>query len=90
MYKVKWKGYGLHEVTWEPQNFSNAKEAVKKFHTQFPPKPQSHIFCLLEIPISQFPISLFQKMPEPLTELTPPDLPTEGLAKQLALSGTHA
>ena len=28
-YKVKWKGYGPHEQTWEPiSNLSHAKEAI--------------------------------------------------------------
>ena len=29
LYKVKWKGYGAHEMTWEPaSNLENAREAV--------------------------------------------------------------
>lgn len=42
IYKVKWKGYGPHEWTWEPVgNLSNAKEAIDDFHKKFPRKPKS-------------------------------------------------
>lgn len=35
-YKVKWKGYGPHEMTWEPvTNLENAKKAITKFHKKF-------------------------------------------------------
>jgi len=31
-YLVKWKGYAVHEMTWEPEkNCENAKSAIKKF-----------------------------------------------------------
>ena len=39
-YKVKWKGYGHHEMTWEPAlSMDNAKEEVKEFHRKYPNKP---------------------------------------------------
>ena len=38
-YKVKWKGYGPHEWSWEPENHvEHAKELVEKFHQQNPTK----------------------------------------------------
>ena len=32
-YKVDWRGYGPHEMTWEPiENLERAKDAIKEFH----------------------------------------------------------
>ena len=32
-YLIKWKGYPLHDATWEPlSNLTNADEALKKYH----------------------------------------------------------
>ena len=39
-YRVKWKGYGLEEASWEaPSNVRNAPLAVADFHRRYPNKP---------------------------------------------------
>src|SRR5215469_18426575 len=71
VYKVKWKGYGPHEMTWEPpRNLTNAKDAVADFHKRHPDKPKARTLRRIEIPITDFPTHLFRPMPEPLTEPT--------------------
>ena len=40
-YKVKWKGYGDAEQTWEPlDNLANAQDAIKAFHRAHPAAPR--------------------------------------------------
>lgn len=40
-YKVQWKGYGVHEQTWEPvSNLTHAKEVIADFHKKYPNKPK--------------------------------------------------
>ena len=59
-YKVKWKGYGPHEMTWEPfTNLANAKVAVKEFHDKFPHRLRHLSLKKLEIPLTSFPRELF-------------------------------
>ena len=92
-YKVKWKGYGPHEWTWEPtSSLGNAKEAIKDFHKKFPnkPKPKSQLLRKLEIPISLFPKELFREMPKPLTEEIPRNLPTESMTIKFTCRGLRA
>lgn len=90
-YKVKWKGYGAHEQTWEPvRNVENAQEAIAAFHKKYPNKPKPPVLARIEIPISQFPVHLFRPMPLPDTEPTPKTIPSEALMARLAQNGTCA
>ena len=58
-YKVNWKGYGPHEMTWEPiENLERAKDAIKEFHKLQPNKPRAKELRKLEIPIHLFPTHL--------------------------------
>ena len=87
-YKVKWKGYGPHEMTWEPlTNLTNARETVEEFHMKFPHKPGRPIHRL-EIPISLFPMNLLRRMPDAMTEPTMRSIPSEALLHQLVMDPT--
>ena len=91
MYKVKWKGYGPHEMTWEPiENITNAKELIEDFHKKHPGKPRAHTIMKIEFPLSMFPKELFRPIPEPLTEPTPLIMPTESMALSCARRGRRA
>ena len=42
-YLVRWKGYGLDDVTWEPwKNMVSdyVKDQVREFHRRYPEKPR--------------------------------------------------
>jgi hypothetical protein len=84
-YKVKWTGYGAHEMTWEPKrNITNAKDALKDFHAKYPNKPfDAHVRATI-VPISLFPKGLWKKQPECLTEPIDFTLPSENMLKMLA------
>ena len=89
-YKVKWKGYGPHEMTWEPtENITNATKAVKEFHKKYPTKPQSAKFRKIEIPMSLFPKELFRPIPKAITEGISTSLPTENMARKYIRDGTR-
>ena len=89
-YKVKWKGYGPHEMTWEPtENVTNAEKAVKEFHKKYPTKPQSAKFRKIEIPIAIFPKELFRPIPKAITEGISTSLPTENMARKYIRDGTR-
>ena len=78
-------------MTWEPPaNLENAKEAVQEFHTKFPNKPRPPALRKLEIPITLFPKELLRPIPEPLTEYTPADTPSENMLAKFARSGARA
>ena len=86
-YKVKWKGYGPHEWSWEPENHvKHAKELVEKFHQQNPTKSKPcHIRNRkIEIPMNLFPQELFRPLPESLTEPIPRNQPTENMIHRFA------
>ena len=90
-YKVKWKGYGPHEYTWEPiTNITNADEEIENFHTKYPSKPKPRAIRKIEIPIHLFPKDLFRPLPNPDTESIPTSLPTENMAFKFARNGVRA
>ncbi|KAF8829214.1 hypothetical protein HHX47_DHR3000714 [Lentinula edodes] len=90
-YKVKWRGYGPHEMTWEPAaNMTNAKEAVQDFHKKYPNKPRPRTLKRIEIPIAQFPTELFRQIPTPDIEPVPSTMPSEALVNRLACHGIRA
>ena len=92
-YKVKWKGYGPHEWSWEPENnVKNAKGAMEEFHNKNPTKPKlSHAWNQkIEIPMTLFPQELFHPLPESLTEPIPHDKPTESMVHCFAQIRVHA
>ena len=90
-YKVKWKGYGPHEYTWEPiTNITNANEEIENFHTKYPSKPKPRAIRKIEIPIHLFPKDLFRPLPNPDTESIPTSLPTENMAFKFAQNGVRA
>ena len=90
-YKVKWKGYGQHEMTWEPaSNLANAAGAVRDFHRKQPAKPSHASLQKLEIPMSMFPKELLRPLPESITEPIPEILPSAALLEKLARYGKHA
>ena len=90
-YKVKWKGYGPHEMTWEPlSNLNNAKEAIQDFHNRSPNKPNPPSLQHLKIPIHLFPKELLRPMPQTKTEPIPTNMPTEKMLSKLARNGVRA
>ena len=39
-YKVKWKGYGLEDASWEPvEGLEGAPKAIAQYHKRYPKKP---------------------------------------------------
>ena len=92
-YKVKWKGYGPHEWSWEPQNhIEHAKDLVEKFHQQNPMKSKPRHACnqKIKIPMTLFPRELFHPLPESLMEPIPYDKPTENMVHHFAQIRVHA
>ena len=92
-YKVKWKGYGPHEWSWEPENcIKNAKDLVEKFHLQNPMKSKPcHAWNQkIKIPMTLFPRELFCPLPESLMEPIPWNQPTENMIHRFARIGVRA
>ena len=92
-YKVKWKGYGPHEWSWEPENHvEHAKDLVEKFHQQNPTKSKPHHVRnqKIKIPITPFPQELFHPLPESLTEPITRNQPTENMIHCFAQIRVHA
>jgi hypothetical protein len=57
-YKVKWKGYGPHEMTWEPiEHLKRAQDVLYDFHTRYPTKPQAPTFQLKQLLIPSNPFA---------------------------------
>ena len=40
-YKIKWKGYGIEDISWEPRENVHAPGLVREFHQQHPGAPQA-------------------------------------------------
>lgn len=90
-YKVSWKGYGPHKMSWEPiEHLNTAQQALEDFHKQYPNKPRTPALQKLKIPRKDFPFELFRPMPTPLTESILTSLPTEAMIIKAAYCGTHA
>ena len=86
-YKVKWKGYGPHEWSWEPEhNVKHAMEVVGTFHNRNPtkPKPSHAQNQKIEIPMTLFPQELFCPLPESLMEPIPWNQPTKNMIHHFA------
>ncbi|KIK51828.1 hypothetical protein GYMLUDRAFT_180956, partial [Collybiopsis luxurians FD-317 M1] len=90
-YKVKWKGYGAHKMTWEPlMNLENAKDTVQDFHTKAPHKLKPMAIHKIKIPISQFPKELLCLIPLPITNPIPKNIPSENMLAKFAQNGVCA
>ena len=77
-YLIHWKGYDDLDHTWEPKsNLGNVKNTIHNFH-------QSHFStpCTLSIDPADF-LLLFQKWPEPFTEINLHRLPFDRLEVDL-------
>ena len=69
-YLIHWKGYDDLDCTWEPKsNPGNVKDAICNFHQSYSSAP-----CTLFIDLADF-LLLFQKWPEPFTNIHPCCLP---------------
>jgi Chromo (CHRromatin Organisation MOdifier) domain len=91
LYKVKWKGYGAHKITWEPlTNLENAKDTVQDFHRKAPHKPKPTTICKIKIPISQFPKELLCPIAFPITNPILQNIPSENILAKFAQNGVHA
>ena len=77
-YLVHWKGYDDSDHTWEPKsNLGNTKDAIHDFHKSHSSAPHA-----LSIDPADF-LLLFQKRPEPFTELNLHRLPFDHLEVNL-------
>ena len=75
---VHWKGYDDTDHTWEPKsNLRNTKEALTDFYHANPAAPRA-----ISIPLEDF-LLLFQKRPEPFTNLHPKQIPFDRLEVDL-------
>lgn len=89
-YKVEWKGYGPHKITWEPiLNLKNAQEALNDFRKRYPNKPHGKEIWKIEIPMSIFSKELLRPIPQPLTKSIPTTEPTEAMVLKFNTCGTH-
>ena len=85
-YLVHWKGYPRSARTWEPPaNLTHCADLLAEFHAKNPDKPRPQETRKLEIPMNKFPKHLFRPLPETVTELTLPSLPTEQLLHRLSM-----
>ena len=63
-YLIHWKGYDDSDCTWKPKsNLKNAKDTICAFHESHSSAPHA-----LSIDPADF-LLLFQKQPEPFTEI---------------------
>ena len=77
-YLIHWRGYDDSDRTWEPKsNLGNAKDAIHDFHESHSSTPHT-----LSIDPADF-LLLFQKQPEPFTEINPHCLPFDHLEVDL-------
>ena len=77
-YLIHWRGYDDSDCTWEPKsNLRNAKDTIHDFH-----KSHSSVPHALFIDLADF-LLLFQKQPEPFTEINPCCLPFDRLEVNL-------
>ena len=77
-YLVHWKGYDDLDRMWEPKsNLGNVKDAICDFHESHSSTPRA-----LSIDPADF-LLLFQRRPEPFTEINLCCLPFDCLAVNL-------
>ena len=77
-YLIHWKDYDDLDHTWEPKsNLRNMKDAIHDFHDFYFSTP-----CALSIDPADS-LLLFQKQPEPFTEVHPHHLPFDCLEVNL-------
>ena len=77
-YLVHWRGYDDLDCTWEPKsNLRNVKDAIHDFHESHSSTPHAS-----SIDPADF-FLLFQKQPEPFTEINPCHLPFDCLEVDL-------
>ena len=77
-YLVHWRGYDDLDHMWESKsNLGNVKDAIHNFHESHSSTP-----CALSIDPADF-LLLFQKWPEPFTEINPCRLPFDCLEVDL-------
>ena len=77
-YLIHWRGYDDSDYMWEPKsNLENVKDAIQDFHKSHSSTPRA-----LSIDPADF-LLLFQKQPEPFTEINPCRLPFDHLEVDL-------